>query len=44
MRQFADLQETCKPSIEQWTEFVKDGFSPDSREPKALRARLPLLR
>jgi hypothetical protein len=37
MRQFADLQETWKQSIEQWTDFVKDGSSPDSLSPKALR-------
>jgi hypothetical protein len=37
MRQFADLQETWKQSIKQWIEFVKDGSSPDSLSPKALR-------
>ena len=35
MRQFADLQETWIQSIEQSTEFVKDGSSPDSLSPKA---------
>jgi hypothetical protein len=35
--QFADLQETWKESIEKWAAFVKDGASPDTWTPKALR-------
>jgi hypothetical protein len=44
MRQFADMQETWKQSIEQWTEFVNGVSNPDSWAPKPLREMFALAR